>query len=251
MKKWRTNLPKWLREKRDWDEWQSRLCFATILPRLLAPNRRRRRSQITTLHYLVLLERLAGEKGRSASAVRELVIKRLKGRLMDLVHTARIGWYREQLLLTAKASTYLSSILMTGLIVKALESRHGVRNDWRVLDQHRGGRGFIIRDEEELEEVWRKWKHAAHLCAAFVDYLPRQPALQIDDKTWRMLEDNMANFVTTALHYQRFLTGERIMDGVSIPSATIRLFEIAKFEKLNLSARSFAKSDLPVWVVGQ
>ena len=58
----------------------------------------------------------------------------------------------------------------------------------------------------------------------------------------------MASFVATALHYQSFLTGERIADGVHILPATVRLLETASFEKMALSVSSFAKSDLPLWV---
>lgn len=254
MTKWRTNIPKWLRQSKEWNEWESALVFATVWPRLLAPNNRKRRSQIRTLHYLALLEQMAGAKGRRAALVRDFVIKRLQSRLMDLAHTARIEWYRQQLFLDATAGSYITPILTTGVLVKVLASPNGIRHGRRVVSaateflvaNHRRGIA-IVGDEDKAEESWRKWKHAAHLCAALVDYLPRDSTPQINDATLRQIEADMASFITTALHYQKFLTGHLEPKGVGIPAATRRSFKLASLDPIELSAPGFAKDDLPAW----
>ena len=255
MVKWRTAVPKFLRNKKQWDEWEAALAFATIFPRLLSPRRKARRSRIRTLHYLVLLERLSGERRKRVRPVREFVTRRLRTRLGDLAHTARIEWYREQMLLDSKAGEYITPILTVGTITKILMSRHGIRGERRTLDaafDYLGthyGRGIAITgDRDCAERYWRKWKHAAHLCAAFVDFLPRDRALRVDEETLSQLEKKVASFVVTAMHYQDFLAGvSPEAGGVGIRDGTRRSFKLAVLDSVALTVANFVKDDLPLW----
>lgn len=250
MVKWRTRVPAYLRDKADWDEWQSSFAFATIWPRLLAPGNRRRRSQIRTLYYLVLLERLAGVRTKTAVEVRERVVKRIETRLLDLAHTQGIEWYREQIKLDATAGAYIAPILTTGLLVKVMaahgewsQSERTVAAATRTIVEDYGGGGVAINGSEEgVVAAWRKWKHAAHLCAALVDYLPFTRTLTLSQAELERIERrDMAMLVVTAIHYQSFLTGE------SFQFRTRRSFKLANLDSVALKVGSIAKLELPPW----
>jgi hypothetical protein len=252
MAKRRTKLPKRLRGQENWDKWEKALAFAAVMPRFFAPSTRERRERIKTLHYLDLLERMVGCESDSAEFIRLHLTNRLERRRRDLISTARLTWYREQLFIEEEAGSLAPSILTTGLIVKILcsERRDGKRQRTIVAaydhlrDNYKPG--IAIRTSEKATEaIWRKWKHAAHLCAAFVDFLPFDRALQINNATLVDLEGRFDEFVATAVYYQSFLTGEA-GDG-AIPWRTRKQFELATVDALTLTASPFARSDLPLW----
>jgi hypothetical protein len=105
----------------------------------------------------------------------------------------------------------------------------------------------IYANDFNTRKSWFTWKRVAHLCAAFVDFLPYSASVQIDDQTLASLEQNMASFASTALHYQRFLTGQCVIEGAEIPFGTRKSFKLALLPKLNLIAQPFTKSELPKW----
>ncbi len=252
MAKWRTKLPKQLRKEQTWGKWEKALAFAAVMPRLLAPSTKERRDRIKTLHYLDLLNRLAAAEAGGTDVIIPHLTKRFEHRWADLVNTARLRWYREQLFVSERGGKYAPSIITSGLIVKILRGDHWGPKNRRTIGgayailRERYRPGTVVRtSEKETEKIWRKWKHAAHLCAAFVDFLPFEPALQIDEGTLIDLEDRFDEFVATAVQYQTFLTGNGAGD--EIPQATRRQFELATFDTLALSAAPFSKLDLPLW----
>lgn len=248
-------VPKLLREKKKWNRWESSLAFAAVWPWLLSPDKDKRRDRIKTLHYLALLEKMVGVKGPNASAIRAVLVKRLRSRLVELAHTARIEWYRQQLMFEgATPGAYVAPVLTTGFLVKVLRGPDGVRNRKRVLSaaidylliNHQ--RGTVIRgDEDEAKKHWRKWKHSAHLCAALVDFLPPGSSFEINQAVLNDIEENMGAFIATAQRYEQFLAGEEETTKGEIPQATRRSFELARFVPLALSIPARVRDGLPAW----
>lgn len=248
-------VPKLLRAKKKWNRWDSSLAFAAVWPWLLSPKNEKRRGRIKTLHYLALLEKMAGARGAGASAVRAVLVKRLQSRLVELAHTARIEWYRQQLMFVgATPGSFVAPVLTTGFLVKVLRGPNGVRNRKRsmvaaydyLVTNHR--RGTVIRgDEDEAEKHWRKWKHSAHLCAALVDFLPPGSAFEINQAILNDIEENMGAFIATARNYEQFLMNEEEVTKDEIPLATRRRFELARLVPLDLSIPARVRDELPAW----
>jgi hypothetical protein len=243
-----------LPELETWGEWDNAFAFATIIPRLLAPETDRRRGRIRTLFYLALMQRAkraTDARGRELSEFLEDYCDRTKHRLIG---TSTVRSYRNRLYLGTDAGTYIGKILTTGLTAKIMASPSGVAKGQRVLataqsfiyDNYSTGIA-IYANAHDTRRLWFTWKRVAHLCAAFVDFLPFTQSIEIDEQTLATLEENMARFATTAMYYQRFLTGQHVIDDAPIPERTRRSFKLALLPDLRLITEPYTNSELPPW----
>jgi hypothetical protein len=248
------DLPLGLADLEVWDAWDNRLAFATIVPRLLAPATGRRRGRIRTLFYLDLLERAKGATDARGREVRDFLEAYCRQHQSRLLGTSTLASYRERLHLGTSGGKYIGEILTVGLTSKIMASPNGVADGQRILataqayiyeNYHTGI--AIYANEFDTRTSWFTWKRVAHLCAAFVDSLPLSASPQIDNETLSNLERNMGSFATTAIYYQRFLSGQRVIGDAEIPARSRHSIKLALLPELKLIAPDYAKSDLPTW----
>jgi hypothetical protein len=247
-------LPLGLPEQDSWTSWDCALALATIVPRLLSPDRARRRGRIRTLFYSELCQRTKGVHEPRAQTVHRFLDAYCNRRQHRLLETSRLSSYKRRLYLNSTGGAYIRPILTVGITAKVMASSHGVAKGRRVLataqkyicDNYDTGIAVYANDLE-TRQAWFTWKHVAHICAALVDFLPLQSSPIINNTTLTRLECSMESFIATAFHYQTFLTGSQIIEGAEIPARSRQSFHLALLPDIKLVAAHFAKSELPVW----
>ncbi len=255
MPKYLLELPLQLEALPAWTSWDQSLAFATIVPRLLAPASARRRGRIRTLFYLSLLEVAKTNADGRAKEVDVFLAEYFNRRRGAILGTSTMTSYRKRLFLGTTRGTCIRQILTVGLTARVMASDDGVEDNARVLataqayvcNNYKTGLA-VAGDAFSTRQAWFTWKHVAHFCAAFVDFVQEQRRGPIvDDETLSVLERNMDRFCRTTLHHQLFLTGRNIIGGVEIPQRTRKSFGLALLPDLLLTASPYAEQALPTW----
>ena len=250
-------LPLQLASLRTWCEWDHALAYAAVIPHLLSPDNDRHRGRIRTVYYLQLLRRMKRVKGARAAGIKAFLESQCDAQhLRSLTKTSSYVTYQRRLHLTNKGGARIRSILTTGLIAKVLVSPHAVQKGRRTLTQaynyvyaqHRTGLA-IESHNPRTRLLWFSSKRAAHLCAAFVDFLQhrgRQPI--VDTSTLLVLEQTMGAFLATSLMYQELLIGGTDL-GVPLPASTRSQMKLRSLPSLACSHDPFRLDALPRWDV--
>jgi hypothetical protein len=248
-------LPLKLASLRTWSEWDHALAYAAVTPHLLSPDNDRHRGRIRTVYYLHLLRRMKRVKGPRAAIIKAYLESQCDAQhLRSLTKTSSYVTYQRRLHLTNKGGAQIRSVLTTGLVAKVLVSPHAVHQGRRTLTQaynyvyaqHRTGLA-VESHNPRTRVLWFSSKRAAHLCAAFVDFLQhrgRQPV--VDASTLLALEQTMGAFLATALVYQDLLSGGTQLD-TQLPASTRTQMKLRSIPSLACSYDAYYLDALPRW----
>lgn len=250
-------------ENQQWSIWQKRLAIVTVRSFFLAPRSARKRSRLRTALYSKLLSH--PDSGEMPQDIRTFLVRRQVFGMSDVLELSPLKDYLERLRIEdgvrrSKSTRIISPIVTVGLIVKVLASEKVLNSKQekkarrkvtmaREYIEENYRTGFIIRrNTDDQKKAWNKWKSIAHLCAALVDFLQRQPGrqLRLDRSDWQRLEDDIPDFLATANYYQQFLLGQLVIKDVPLASRTAKEIGLRQLPPLSLGS-PFVIPALPGW----
>lgn len=201
--------------KPEWTPYERGIGTSIAQACLLSPRSRRKRERYVTGLLFNRLESIFEVGDRDLARV---VLQRVISDPRDFGKLSPISDYMDRLHFRvpgrkerSRSLLFVRNIIAVGLTLKILVAAS--LKDRRKLTLDDAQRelseqfGYIVGNNEAYpREAWFKWRHAAHLCAAVVDYLPKH--LKVDENFWQEIEDDLPNFLATAIIYQRFLVAQ-------------------------------------------
>ena len=237
---------------------ERRLCFAQLMPYLIEPEKKRRRSHVRTLFFLQLLQTLDGED-KSTAKLRSYLARHVEEHKSALSKTGSYESYLRAFYVDAWGNgRYIRDVVATGLTVKALASEHGIGKRGKrtlsaaqeyIIENHETG--VVLANDIYLSTTWSYNKPIAHLCTAFVEFLQSNTGhtLCINSKLLQVLETQMDRFVVTAHRYQDFLAGRSVLANAPLSSKLNANLSLLLLPNFALNAHPYTNPALPRWDV--